>query len=219
MSLAVISTKRGTFHLPRNSRLKLEPELVELNSGHRAVFLDRDGVLIEDVGFIRDPGQIRFLEGTFSALKLLQQFFFLIVATNQSGIARGYFDENDLLCIHKNMINQLNQSGVIVDALYYCPHLSNGVVEEYAVDCQCRKPKPGLLLRAQKDWSLDLTGSYMIGDQPRDVMAGIKAGVKGILLNGKSETDLNESWTASDLISAAGLVLSKTQVSTLNLLR
>ncbi|RME02095.1 MAG: HAD family hydrolase, partial [Deltaproteobacteria bacterium] len=152
-----------------------------------ALFLDRDGVLIEDVHFLRTPEAIRILPGVVETLRALQERYPLVVVTNQSGIARGFFSEGDLLRIHESLLERFRDAGVFLDAIYYCPHLPEGRVAAYAVRCACRKPRPGLLLRAMETWGIDPAASLMIGDSPRDVAAGHAAGVKSILFAPASE--------------------------------
>jgi len=144
------------------------------------VFLDRDGVIVEDVHFLTSVDSMRLLPGVVQALKLLQQQFYLVVVSNQSAVARGFITEQELLDIHSELVRRLEEQGVVLDALYYCPHLPEGMVEAYTQECECRKPKPGMILRAMKDWNLRADGSFMVGDSPRDTEAGQRAGVKGL---------------------------------------
>jgi D-glycero-D-manno-heptose 1,7-bisphosphate phosphatase len=178
---ACVTAPAPGLHLPVNSRLvALARETVSPIRLAAAVFLDRDGVLVRDVHYLRTPSQVEILPGVAPALRALEERFYLIIATNQSGIARGFFTEADLLAIHAEIVLRLREAGARIDAFYYCPHL---------VGCDCRKPAPGLLLRAKADWGLDLAGSAMIGDSARDVEAGRAAGLgTRILLD--AETDL-----------------------------
>jgi len=179
--------------------------------------LDRDGVLIEDVHFLTKADQIRLLPGAARAIRRLQPSFLIIAVTNQSGIARGLLTEEDLMDIHSELFRLLAMEEVTVDALYYCPHLPEGVIPSYDVLCDCRKPNPGMLLRASKDFGIDLSRSYLVGDMPRDIKAGDAAGVKSILLNEAGdladERDVGNkaggnSVVARDLEEAAGLILA-----------
>jgi len=148
-----------------------------------AAFLDRDGTINEDVDFLADPRDLRLLPGAAEAIAMLRRAGYLvIVVSNQSGIARGYFDEATLAAIHDELRRHLRAEGADVDAIYWCPHLPEGQVERYAVACGCRKPEPGLLLRAAAEWRIDLTRSVMIGDAERDVEAGRRAGCRTALL-------------------------------------
>jgi D-glycero-D-manno-heptose 1,7-bisphosphate phosphatase len=157
---------------------------------NRAVFLDKDGTLIKDIPYNVDPALLILYEGAARSLRLLKdQGFLLIVVSNQSGIARGYFSENDLKAIETKIQNELISEGVQLDALYFCPHHPEGVVHEYSEECTCRKPKPGMLLEASVQFNIDLGGSWMIGDILNDVEAGNAAGCKTILIDNGNETE------------------------------
>jgi len=151
---------------------------------HPAIFLDRDGTIIEDAGFSSKAEQIRILAGTVLGLRRLAHAGFkLVVVTNQSGIARGLFTEDDLTRFHEALDQQLNLLGVRVDAYYVCPHHpdpAEATRKELGVDCACRKPKPGMLLRAAEDMRLDLGASWLVGDSWRDILAGQAAGVRTV---------------------------------------
>ena len=152
----------------------------------RAVFLDRDGTLIEDVGYAARPEQIRILAGVARALvRLADAGYKLIVVTNQSGIARGLLTEEELDRFHQALDEQLDLLGARLDAYYICPHLPDHAEArrpDLAVECECRKPKPGLILRAAQDFDIDLASSWLIGDTWRDVAAGQAAGIRTIKL-------------------------------------
>jgi D-glycero-D-manno-heptose 1,7-bisphosphate phosphatase len=178
-----------------------------------AVFLDRDGVLVEDVGFLRRPSDVTILPGVAQALRSLASRFNLVVITNQSGIARGLFSEDDLLAIHQELAKRLANEGVAIDAYYYCPHLADGPVTVYSVDCECRKPKPGMLLQASWDFGLSLENSYMVGDSPRDVLAGQAAGTNGIILGDNGNGCPGSVTVAENLVDAAEMILARTPVS------
>jgi len=197
------------LHLPDNSRFVSKHSSVAQPMSKAAVFLDRDGVIVEDVDFLRSPAQLRVLLGAAQALCMLQDRFYLIVVTNQSGIARGLLTEDDLLETHSELIQRLAAEGAVVDALYYCPHLSEGTVPDYCVECECRKPEPGMLLRAKHDWSIDLSHSFMIGDTPRDIEAGCAAGVKSILLSDGRTASPGAYAVVSELAQAARLILAE----------
>ncbi len=153
---------------------------------HPAVFLDRDGTLIEDTGYPLRPEQIRILGGTVRGLdRLAGAGYKLVVITNQSAIARGLLTEAELTRFHEALDAQLNLLGVHVDAYYACPHHpdpAKAVRQDLAVDCECRKPRPGMILRAAEDLGLDLGASWVVGDSWRDVGAGQAAGVRTIKL-------------------------------------
>ena len=151
-----------------------------------AVFLDRDGTLIREVGYASRPEQIRILGGVAQALRdLAEAGYRLIVVTNQSGIARGYITEDDLERFHDALDRQLHLLGASVDAYYACPHHPDPAGRprpDLAVECDCRKPKPGLILRAAEDFGIDLAASWTVGDTWRDVAAGQAAGTRTIKL-------------------------------------
>ena len=150
---------------------------------NKAIFFDRDGVLNVDVIDLHEMEKFQWIDGAPDAIKLCNERGYLaVVITNQSGIARGIFTEDDVKKIHAHMQSELEKIGAHIDAFYYCPHHPNGTVEPYAKVCDCRKPKPGLILDACKDLNIDPAKSVMIGDKPRDIECGINAGVKGTIL-------------------------------------
>ena len=154
-----------------------------LKNKQKAIFLDRDGTINEMVGFVTKPEQFELIEGAAEAIKAINKSGYLaIVVTNQPVIARGDCTFEELQTIHDKMETELGKVGAFVDAIYVCPHHTDkgfeGERPEYKCHCDCRKPKPGLLLQAAKDFNIDLSESYMIGDSHRDVEAGENAGVK-----------------------------------------
>lgn len=154
-----------------------------LTNKQKAIFLDRDGTINKYVGFLRNIDDFELIEGVAEAIKLINQSGYLaIVVTNQPVIARGEVTWEELNEIHKKMATLLGKEGAYVDGIYICPHHPDkgfeGERPEYKIDCDCRKPKPGLLLQAARDFNIDLSESYMIGDSHRDVEAGENAGVK-----------------------------------------
>ena len=154
-----------------------------LKNKQKAIFLDRDGTINKMVGFVTKPEQFELIEGAAEAIKAINKSGYLaIVVTNQPVIARGDCTFEELQTIHDKMETELGKVGAFVDAIYVCPHHTDkgfeGERPEYKCNCDCRKPKPGLLLQAAKDFNIDLHESYMIGDSHRDVEAGENAGVK-----------------------------------------
>ena len=154
-----------------------------LTNKQKAIFLDRDGTINKYVGFLRNIDDFELIEGVAEAIKLINQSGYLaIVVTNQPVIARGEVTWDELNEINKKMATLLGKEGAYVDGIYICPHHPDkgfeGERPEYKIDCDCRKPKPGLLLQAAKDFNIDLSESYMIGDSHRDVEAGENARVK-----------------------------------------
>ena len=167
-----------------------------LTNKQKAIFLDRDGTINKYVGFLRNIDDFELIEGVAEAIKLINQSGYLaIVVTNQPVIARGEVTWEELNEIHKKMATLLGKEGAYVDGIYICPHHPDkgfeGERPEYKIDCDCRKPKPGLLLQAAKDFNIELSESYMIGDSHRDVEAGENAGVKkSILIKENNENGL-----------------------------
>ncbi len=148
-----------------------------------AVFLDRDGTINEDVNFLSSPEQVILIDWSVEAIKEMNELGLkIIVFTNQSGIARGYFTEDDLHKIHSRLDELLSQSGARIDAYYYCPHHPTEGNGEYKVECECRKPKDGMLQRASREQNIDLKKSFVVGDRCVDIKAGKTAGAKTILV-------------------------------------
>ena len=150
----------------------------------KAVFLDRDGVLIEEAHLLTDAAHIRLFDYSPLAIESLRRAgYYVIVVTNQTVIARGLATEEDVRQLHA-AIQQLlyRANGSQIDAFYVCPHHPNATLVNYRVDCACRKPKPGLLLQAAQDHNIDLQASYMIGDRITDIIAGSRAGCRTILV-------------------------------------
>jgi len=183
-----------------------------------AVFLDRDGTLIEEVAYATRPEDIRILGGVAKALAALAQAGYkLIVVTNQSAIARGMLTEEDLHRFHEALDDRLDLLGARVDAYYACPHHpdpGDTSRADLAVECDCRKPKPGLLLRAAEDFDIDLTASWLVGDTWRDIGAGQAAGVRTIKLPADAAHDEPQppdahppTAEAASLAEAAGIIL------------
>ena len=197
------------FHISSDSRLAPKQDIQEHLPLAKAVFLDRDGVIIEDTGYLNDPGAVRLLPRVGEAIKKLQQQFLIIVITNQSGVARGMFSEKDLFWIHDRMVRELRLDEAIIDGLYYCPHLPEAKVPRYGCVCDCRKPGPGMLKRASIEWNIDVSNSYMIGDNQRDVEAGIAAGIRSILIGEYSNMKNALDFRCANLYQAAQYILSK----------
>lgn len=154
----------------------------------KAVFLDKDGTLIENVDYNVNTERITLLSGVVPTLKELKaEGYLLIVITNQSGVAQGMFEESAIKNVGNYLKRLLSLWHVRLDGFYYCPHYVDGVVKEYATDCDCRKPKPGLLMQAAFDFDIDLRNSWMIGDLITDVEAGKRAGCRTILFNKDKE--------------------------------
>lgn len=163
-----------------------------LKNKQKAIFLDRDGILNKYVGFLREIEQFELIPGTEEAIRKINESGYLaIVVTNQPVIARGEVSLEELDEIHNKLETLLGLQGAYVDAIYYCPHHPHkgyeGERPEYKIECNCRKPKPGMLLKAAEDFNIDLSQSWMIGDGENDIKAGIAAGCKTVLLSDKKE--------------------------------
>ncbi len=187
----------------------------------RAVFLDRDGVLIEDVQLLTTVADIRILNGVPQSLCRLKQAGLLaIVVSNQAVVARGLMSEPEMTALHDEVEQRLRQNGApAIDGFYYCPHHPNATMPAYRADCACRKPQSGLLLRAAQDHDIDLTSSFMIGDRITDIIAGAKAGCRTVLVRTGAhlappietseplDTSISPDHTCLDLTEAAKWIL------------
>jgi D-glycero-D-manno-heptose 1,7-bisphosphate phosphatase len=185
---------------------------------NRAIFLDRDGTLNEEDGHITSPERFRLYSFAAEAVRMINQSGWkAIVSTNQSGVARNYFTEATLIEIHKRMEESLRLQGARIDAIYYCTHHPDYGSPPYRLDCDCRKPKPGLVKRAAMDFNLDLNQCYAIGDRYRDIEAGHAAGARGVLVMtgyGREEYETRRrdwprqpDFVAENLLDAVQLVL------------
>lgn len=156
----------------------------------QAVFFDKDGTLIEDAPYNIDPARIRLAAGAATALQLLHAAGYqLIVISNQSGVARGYFPEQALEPVERRLRELMEQAGAPLAGFYYCPHHPDGIVHGYAVVCDCRKPAPGMILRAAAEQGIDLNQSWVIGDILDDIESAHRAGCRAILLDNGHETE------------------------------
>jgi D-glycero-D-manno-heptose 1,7-bisphosphate phosphatase len=182
----------------------------------KAIFFDKDGTLIPDIAYNTDPAKIVFNFGAGIAISKLSALGFLfIVVSNQSGVARGYFTEEDLIPVREKLESLFLQSGAKLDGFYYCPHYPWGSNKQFSIECDCRKPQPGMILRAAREHRITLEESWIIGDILNDVEAGNKAGCRTILLNNGNETEwLNgeyriPDYIADDLVEAADIILAE----------
>jgi D-glycero-D-manno-heptose 1,7-bisphosphate phosphatase len=191
-----------------------------------AVFLDRDGVINEEVNYLSSPELLKLLPGAAHAIRLLNRRRIpVIVVSNQAGVARGRFPEEQVQTIHDRLSALLSREGAHIDRYYYCPHHPTEGTGSYRIDCECRKPKPGLLLKAGSEMKLDLQQSYIVGDKVTDVEAGMRAGVTSILvLTGYGESlwrgwpaPFQPHYVARDLGEAVSWILDS--VETVNLAR
>lgn len=163
-----------------------------LKNKQKAIFLDRDGTINKYVGFLRNIEDFELIEGVSKAIRIINsKGYLVIVVTNQPVIARGEISFDELEKIHNKMETLLGQDGAYVDAIYYCPHHPDkgykGECPELKIDCECRKPKPGMILQAAIDFNIDLKQSWMIGDGENDILAGKNSGCKTALISNKSE--------------------------------
>lgn len=168
---------------------------------NKAVFLDRDGVINIDHGYIFKPEHFDFIDGVFDACRHLQNLgYLLIVVTNQSGIARGYYSEQDFAVLTSWMKQQFAAHGVKIDGVYYCPHhLEKGQVP-YNIDCDCRKPNPGMLTQAIREFGIDPALSLMVGDKAADMQAAAAAGIGRKILVRSGQALSDEDLQSADLV-------------------
>lgn len=189
-----------------------------LQPPRQAVFLDKDGTLIRDLPYNPDPGRVQLLPRVAESLRRLRSAgYALVVVTNQAGIARGLLSEEIVRLLAGRIAGLLAQEGVALDGFYYCPHHPQGGVAAYAVDCRCRKPLPGLLLRAARDLHLDIPRSWMVGDILDDVEAGHRAGCRSLLIDNGNETEWRLSGRrrpdhrTADVAGAVDFILESTK--------
>jgi D-glycero-D-manno-heptose 1,7-bisphosphate phosphatase len=183
---------------------------------NKAIFLDKDGTLIPDIPYNIDPKKIILQDNAVPGLKKLQDDgFIFIVISNQSGVAREYFRENKLLAVVNKIQELFILNNLKLDGFYYCPHHPEGTSPGYNIDCSCRKPAPGLLLKAGTDHQINLKNSWMIGDILNDVEAGNRAGCKTVLIDNGNETEWlrgqyrNPDLTCKTINEAAEQILIK----------
>jgi len=171
---------------------------VKAKGKDRVVFLDRDGTICEEVGYLDHVGGMKLIPHSGKAVRLLnERGFRVVVITNQAGVAKGYFPESILGDLHAEMERQLREEGARVDGIYYCPHHPTEGIGPYLRVCDCRKPATGLLERAARDLDLDLSSAYMIGDHFSDVECGQRIGAETVLLltgHGREALAKRETW-------------------------
>jgi len=187
---------------------------------NKAVFLDRDGTVNEEVGYLSDLRQLKLLPGAGAAIRKLNAARIKVVlVTNQSGVARGYFPESFVHDTHELLLRMLGDEGARLDGIYYCPHHPKSGSSHYTKECDCRKPATGLLDRAAKDLDIDLGKSFMVGDKWSDVELGQRAGCRSILVrsghahgepgNSRPSHIKDPDFTAHDLAEAADWILAQ----------
>lgn len=184
---------------------------------NRAVFLDRDGNINKDVGYPNSPDLIEIYPYSYESVRKINQAELLaVIITNQSGIGRGLIEETELLNIHQKMKEDFACRNAYIDGIYYCPHFISSKIPEYDKDCSCRKPFPGMALRAAAELNIDLSRSYMVGDKVEDILFGVNIKAKPILvLTGYGEKSLHSleeqgivpAYVAKNLLAAAEWIL------------
>ena len=193
-----------------------------LTAGRPAVFLDRDGTINEQMGYVNHLSRFQLLPGVARAIRSLNEAGLpVVVVTNQSGLARGYFPESLLEAVHAELHRLLAREGAHLDGLYICPHHPEAKEERFRLDCDCRKPRPGLLERAAAELGLDLGRSYMVGDRWSDLRCGAAVGATTVLvLTGYGRGDaayvgpgqtVQPDHVAEDLEAAARWILDRTR--------
>lgn len=189
---------------------------------NKAVFLDRDGVITQDPPhYAHRIDQLELIPRSSEAIRLLNENGFrVVVVSNQSGVARGYYQEKDVEIFNNAMKKKLEVVGANIDAIYYCPHYPDAKIEEYRVVCDCRKPKPGMLKRAEKNLNLELKQSFLVGDKISDIEAGYSVGCKTLLVltgHGTDELEKNEKMDIKpDYISKDLYLASKEIIRNIN---
>lgn len=186
---------------------------------NKAVFLDRDGTINVEVGYLSDPDELELIPGAAEAVARLNDAgFIVVVVTNQSGVARGYFTEEDVAAVNRRMVDVLRPEGARIDEIYYCPHHPEFGSDEYRKDCECRKPNTGMVERAVEDLDIDVSRSYVVGDHVGDVLLGINAGARSIhVLSGHGtgerekliERGIDSVHHARDLADAVEYILAR----------
>lgn len=187
-------------------------------TGVPAVFLDRDGTICEEVGYVNHLDRVQLFPWSAEAIRKLNRAGLpVIIVTNQSGVGRGFFSESLVKQVHMKIALELAASDARLDAFYYCPHHPAATVEEYRKDCRCRKPATGMLEEAAKRFNLDLASSFVVGDSYRDVQLGYQAGAKSVLVMtgyGRGEYEHHrKAWPrlpdmiAENLLEAVGKIL------------
>jgi D-glycero-D-manno-heptose 1,7-bisphosphate phosphatase len=182
----------------------------------RAVFLDRDGTLIEEVGYLNRLDRVAFFPWSIDAVRVLNQAgLAVVVVTNQAGVARGYFTEAFVRETHDCIDRRVREGGARVDAYYYCPHHPDGRVEAYRRVCECRKPRPGMIHQAARDLDLDVPGSFVVGDRWLDITFGQAAATRTVLVqtgydvaaDGRPEGTAPPDFVADNLMEAAAWII------------
>jgi D-glycero-D-manno-heptose 1,7-bisphosphate phosphatase len=189
---------------------------LNVSQGRRAIFLDRDGTLNVDREYVGKPEDVELVPRAAEGARMLADAgFVLVVVSNQSGIARGFFTEKQAAAVDERVASLLGRAGVTIAASYRCPHLPEAPLREYAVLCDCRKPKPGLIERAARELAIDVARSWAVGDRARDIAAGAAAGCQTVAVDPvppiQGEEDFNAAqprYRARDLVDAARFIIA-----------
>jgi len=188
-----------------------------LQTGRRSVFLDRDGTINREVHYLRDPKDLRLLPGAAGAIRRLNESgFAVVILTNQSGVARGFLNEEELNEIHRILLTRLARRGAIIDAIHYCPHHPEEGKPPYRRRCTCRKPAKGMVHRAVRDLGIQVQGSFVIGDSERDMELTIGTPLQSILLAPRGHPPpggTSADHVASTLASAVDWLLARSNRS------
>lgn len=188
-----------------------------------AVFLDRDGTITEEVGYINHVDRLKLISNAAKAIRLFNKAGILtICVSNQAGVARGYFPLELVYKVHDKLTKNLRRRGARLDAIYFCPHHKDGVVRDFKIDCECRKPKTGMIKKAAKEFNIDVKKSYVIGDKYTDVEFAKNAGCIAIMVKtgyGKGELEFfSDKWkhkpdyVADDILDAALWILRRERI-------
>jgi histidinol-phosphate phosphatase family protein len=204
MPASEIEPLDSLLYLPPRSRLGMANAV---HSIRRAVFLDRDGAIVEEINYLTEPADLALLPGSVEGIKVLQEQFLIVIITNQSAVARGWLSREKLLQIHQALDSMLTRHGAFLDAILTCPHHPDD-------GCTCRKPAPGMLYRARDELKVCLDRSFLIGDKGSDILAGQRAGVQATIVVPSYQTaaslgDTVPDHTASDLHDAARWILKQ----------
>ena len=186
----------------------------------RAIFMDRDGTVCEEMGYVNHLSRSRLLPRSLEAIRCANEHGYLVViATNQSGVARGLFSEEMVQAVHRQLRERAEAGGARIDAVYYCPHHPREGAAPWRVDCDCRKPRPGMLVRAAREHDIDLARSWMVGDGFPDIEAGAAAGVRvvqvltgygrGLVEHHQHEYRSRPDHTAEDLLDAVRHIVAR----------
>jgi D-glycero-D-manno-heptose 1,7-bisphosphate phosphatase len=202
-----MTKKKPTSNKKYNTSVIFATEIIYAMAKHPAVFLDRDGTLIDDAGYIKKISEVNFYPYTFEALSILQEHFLLFIITNQSGIAKGITTEKEVSRVNKFIINTLKDKGIEISDVFCCPHKSED-------NCGCKKPKTLFIQKASQMYNIDLNQSFIIGDHPSDVQCGLNAGITPVyLLTGhgiehKHEIN-NETVICTNILEASKYLIIK----------